>query len=158
MTSLRLLFVLPSFVVAAACNSSDQGACSGAATLDNCNAQIFVPSCAHFSVCHNADGHMGGLDLQTDPRSALVGVATQCMPNCGGMTGNQQTAVRADYPLRVKPGDPDHSFLWLKVSMPNGTDPKYGDRMPASNNPPLDDSCKSLLRTWITNLAADGGP
>jgi hypothetical protein len=154
MPSLRPLVVV---VVAAAltlaapgCTDASSPACSGPPTFDNINQQIFAPSCAHFSVCHDGSqsSPMGDLDLKTDPYKALVNVATACKPNC--------TTARADFPLRVKPGDPDHSFLWVKINMSTGTSKAYGDRMPASNNPPLDDSCKQLIHDWIANLGDAG--
>src|SRR5437867_1559233 len=65
------------------------GSCSPAVTFADVKTKVFKPSCI-FGSCHDAAGHMAGLDLVTNPYGALV---------------NQPTTLdtaKADFPVRVK--------------------------------------------------------
>ena len=80
------------------------------------NTLILQPLCGNFSTCHSPDGKndAGHLDLQgSDPGSsfdtaydALVGVDAYNMQAAG------------EGRVRVKPCDPDNSFMWMKLNLP----------------------------------------
>ncbi len=55
-----------------------------------------------------------------------------------------------DYPKRVTPGDPDMSFLWIKLTR---DDAPLG-RMPLAKTP-LQQCDLDAINTWITNGAMD---
>src|SRR5215470_17790703 len=67
--------------------------------------ELFAKSCGTGGMaCHSASGaeNSGGLDLATDPYRALVGA------NAANLEGSVTGLVR------VKPGDPNGSFLMIK--------------------------------------------
>jgi hypothetical protein len=78
------------------------------------------------------------LNLETDPYTALVGQAAY------------NTQANGEGKLRVKPGDPDASFLMIKLQLPLSStdDGGYQSSMP-SGNPHLPDFDISGIRTWI---------
>jgi hypothetical protein len=100
-------------------------------------------SCA-FSVCHSPHGmaSSGKLDLSHDAWLALVNVAPQ-----------NAKALEQGMKL-VKPCDPEHSFLFLKLSMSEQTEQsgEYGGHMPASNAP-LSAEELQLIHDWIARGA-----
>lgn len=108
---------------------------------------IFRPSCAT-SFCHDAQGaaFSGNLDLRAAEAYAhLVGVISA------------REAAAADGLLRVKPGDPDNSFLIRKVCpadigapLCSGTalPSAYGGRMPLVGSS-LSAAKIEALRAWI---------
>ena len=57
-------------------------------------------------------------------------------------------ALRAKYPARVVPGDPDKSFLMRKLLGPTSGE---GVRMPM-NGGPLDAQTIEAIRTWIARM------
>jgi hypothetical protein len=66
---------------------------------------------------------------------------------------SHRAASCPDYPL-VSPGDPEHSFLYLKIAQekpPCGT-----ERMPRGLNR-LPDHSIACIERWIVSLAADSG-
>jgi hypothetical protein len=109
------------------------------------NSGTIALSCAKFDVCHSAAGKMDGLDLQTNPYTALVNAPTTC-------TVDPCVDGAKDFPTRVIPGDPVHSFLWVKLTLSQMIDPKYGNRMPQSN-PSLDEQTLHDFRCWIAGGA-----
>ena len=126
-------------------------ACGTAAPADNsCPAtppsfatfkKSFLPkTCALSDSCHNANGHKGSLDLETDPYKAIINVGTFCMDPC--MT------AKTDYPTRVVPGDSAKSFFYVKMAMSVATDAKLGDRMPQSSFP-IDAATLKQWQCWI---------
>jgi hypothetical protein len=88
---------------------------------------VFTADCL---ACHSAAILFGGLDLETAPCSALVGVPSQ---------GNGE-------PL-VVPGDAAGSVLWSKL----GPTPPFGEAMPPPDGG-LSDEAIALVGAWI-----DGG-
>lgn len=91
---------------------------------------LFDANCV---ACHSAGAVTGGLDLETDPRAALV---------------DQPSANYPDRTL-VVPGDPDASFLVVKVE---GTqDADEGGSMPPGSS--LDADSLAILRDWIADGA-----
>jgi len=106
---------------------------SSDATLSNIQASIFTTSCA-FSQCHGGDFPKQGLDLTAGKAfGSLVGVQSQERP-----------ALK-----RVEPGDPDNSYLYLKIT---GDPSIAGDRMPFGA-PALSSDKIDLIRQWITEGA-----
>jgi mono/diheme cytochrome c family protein len=101
-----------------------------AATLAELQSAIFTPIC---SVCHSGGGSAlpGSMDLSDAMASfaSLVNVPSE-----------QVTTL-----LRVKPGDPDNSYIVRKVEGAAGI---VGDRMPL-NGPPLSAEQIADLRSWI---------
>ena len=115
-------------------------------TFNAINQQIFAHSCANFTVCHDKQGakEANMLDLATDPYNALVNV-----PPFNDLANSQGL-------MRVKPGDPDHSFILIKLQLPLAStdDGGYQASMP-SGNPHLPDFDISGIKTWIMNGAAN---
>ncbi|HEY2154303.1 MAG TPA: hypothetical protein VGH33_01645, partial [Isosphaeraceae bacterium] len=98
--------------------------------------EILAPTCAGL-FCHGANEFL--LMTSKDVAyKAMVGVISYG-PDC------------ADSGLTiVKPGDPDASLLYLKVTMP-----PCGNRMPAAYFPPLDTRQTEQVREWIAQGALD---
>lgn len=98
-------------------------------TFANVFDEVFKPGGCTSGACHYGVGF--SLDSKEKAHTALVSV-----PASSGGCGDA---------VRVVPGDPDKSLLYLKVSMPA---PPCGERMPL-NAAPLDASQIALLRAWI---------
>jgi hypothetical protein len=100
--------------------------------------EILSPVCAGL-FCHGAS-ETGNLPMATPDMAyaALVNVPAHG-PNCAdsGL-------------LRVAPGDPDASLLYLKV-----TNPPCGLKMPPSYQPYLDDRETAQIANWIAMGARD---
>jgi hypothetical protein len=96
---------------------------------------IFTQTCATSGACHLGPASQLGLDL-----------------SAGQSYGNLVSVPAASRPslLRVEPGNPDSSFLILKLEGAPGA----GTRMP-SGAPPLPDEVIQSFRNWITNGAPD---
>jgi hypothetical protein len=103
-------------------------------TLQSLRDTVFRRSCARAG-CHDAAFAGGGLDLtRTDLEAQVIAVASS---NCAGW-------------LRVKPGDPEGSYLWNKVA---SAEPACGERMPVGTElSPADQAC---IREWIASLDAE---
>ena len=109
------------------------GGASGPLTADFASIQshVFTPIC---TVCHSGAGAPQGLRLDaTNSYSLLVGVPSTEVPSV----------------LRVKPGDPDNSYLIQKLE----GHAAVGARMPFGG-PYLDQATIDVIRQWIT----DGAP
>jgi len=98
-------------------------------TLTDLQEQIFTPICAR-AECH---------DSQT-ARSGMVLEAGLAYANTVNVPSTERPAM-----MRVAPGDPNQSYLYLKISRPL---PPDGDRMPQAL-PPLSDHLIGLVREWI---------
>lgn len=107
-------------------------------TLASIQANIFTPTCAYSSGCHQGAGAQQGLQLDDGfSRGNLVNVVSP----------QDATAIR------VRPGDPDASFLIHKLEgMQPGGAPIVGARMPADMNY-LQQSTVNVIREWILNGA-----
>ncbi len=114
---------------------------------------IFQPSCA-VAFCHDTTSgpFSGNLDLSDEV----------AYDNLVDVVPNNPMAARAGL-SRVDPGNPDDSFLMLKVCSPGvgaALCPEqlpaegFGNRMPLVG-PPLDADSVELLRTWILAGAPD---
>jgi len=127
----------------------DMTAVSVPHNFDEINTQILGPSCAAFSVCHSPEGARDAnmLDLKTDPYKALVGVAAV----------NMKAASEGQ--LRVKPCDSAHSFMILKLNLPQNQDltTGYGHYMP-DTNPHLDPAIVQAISDWIDRGAIKSEP
>jgi len=107
------------------------------ATLATIQYKIFTANCLG-SGCHNAGERPANLVLETG-RSAeqLIDV-----------TADNFAAAAAGL-KRVDPGNPDNSFLLVKLTNPR---PDYGSRMPLGR-PALPAKDVALIREWILNGA-----
>jgi PKD repeat protein len=94
------------------------------ATLSMIQAQIFTPKC---SGCHPPNQ---GMDLQAGNAFASI----------VNMSSSEQPSL-----MRVKPGDPDNSYLYKKVAGAAGIS---GSRMPRGG-PVLTSAQLQLIRDWI---------
>lgn len=85
--------------------------------------------------CHDVDVLAGGMDLQSGPCEALVGVpATGYAPA-----------------LRVDPGDHEASVLWHKLAQTG----EFGGEMPPGRGTAPENA--TLVATWIDDDAPCGG-
>ncbi len=101
--------------------------CSTRVDFQQCVQPIFN---AHCVGCH---GNNGGLSLRSgEALQNLVGIPSRCDP---GM-------------LRVRPGDPEQSLLYLKITDAPG---KCGSRMPPTGSA-LTDQEITLIQNWIQSL------
>jgi len=100
---------------------------------------IFSPTCA-VQFCHDAQSATGNLVLEDGiAYSQLVGVAPDV------------ASARDDGLLRVDPGNPDNSFLMVKLL---GPPLGQGSRMPLAL-PPLTTEQLVLIRDWILEGAPE---
>ncbi len=98
------------------------------ATFTRVQSEVLTPTCA-VAGCHDAFTAQEGLVLVAESSYALL-----------VNTRSSQSPLD-----RVEPGQPDSSYLFLKVSGGAGI---VGDRMP-QNRPPLSDASTRLIRDWI---------
>jgi hypothetical protein len=104
------------------------------ADLDSIQANIFTPIC---SVCHIGGSAPEGLRLDAaDSFNLLVGVPSTEVPSL----------------LRVKPGDPDNSYIIQKLEGHAAVGAQMPDGCPTSQ-PCLTTSTIAFIRQWITNGA-----
>ncbi len=92
--------------------------------------RVFNSSCV---VCHSAANAQGGLDLQTEPWAAVVGVTS---PEHGVVL--------------VAPGDPAGSLLWRKMDGSQG--PTEGSFMPTTGTLPAK---AAIVADWIASGATE---
>ncbi len=105
-------------------------------TFSQIRQGIFKTSC-NFSSCHSASANpQGGLDLETDPYAALLGV----------MPAKVGAAMRGW--KRVTPGSEATSFLYQKLVLPVNNDPQLGLRMPNTGQT-LDGDSIAQIQCWI---------
>jgi hypothetical protein len=95
---------------------------------------VFRPSCALSTSCHSGARPAGGLDLSSAARAHqnLVGVAA---------------ASEADR-VRVVPGDPQASYVMVKLGVVPGPLGDGGTRMPP-NSPPICSEKLGAVERWI---------
>jgi hypothetical protein len=104
-------------------------------TLEQVQAAVFSPSCA-VQFCHSGDFPAAGLNLEEDRSfGELVGVVPTT-PAAAGL-------------LLVEPGNPEDSFLYIKIVGPRF--PAEGSRMPLLGEP-LGEEQIQLVRDWIAGL------
>lgn len=138
--SLASVVILVSLAyLASGCTSSRSTTTEGVQpTWASIQTEVFNKSCAT-SGCHDGVSKRGNLDLEASASyQALVGV-------------NPKHASTNNTDLkRVVPGNPDKSFLLIKLVAPG---PTQGKRMPIGGEPPLDEATIGAIRTWIANGA-----
>jgi hypothetical protein len=103
---------------------------------------IFRQQCTY--ACHSGgEFAAGGLDMATDPHGVLIDRPPTA------------TACRDTPMLRVVPGDPDASLLYVKiVAKIDAAPPPCGDTMPLGpNRPSLSPEQVDLIRAWIDHGA-----
>lgn len=106
-------------------------------TLEQVQEAVFSPSCA-VQFCHSGDFPSAGLSLEEGESFAeLVDVQPTNL-----------AAINAGY-LLVEPGNPDDSFLYIKIVGPPSV--AFGSRMPLLGGF-LDEEQTALVRDWITSL------
>jgi len=102
-------------------------------TLDEIQAAVFSVGCA---ACHSGIG------------SALPGVLDLSSADASFLSLVNVTSIEDGNFLRVRPGDPDNSYLVLKLE----GSATVGEQMP-QGGPPLDAAAIAAIRNWITNGA-----
>jgi hypothetical protein len=132
----RLVVLLPLLLLALLCG------CPGpvAPRLSAIQERIFTPSCT-FSSCHSLEGHEGQLVLVSGRSFAQLVNAPAA-----------QDAAAAAALVRVVPGQPEQSFLVLKLRphLPAA----YGKQMPDASGL-LDDDARAAIEEWIRRGAND---
>lgn len=95
---------------------------------------IFDKNCA-IPGCHSGRNPQAGMDLSTPfaPGVGAVGVSSQEVPTL----------------LRIKPGDPEGSYLVHKIQGTQAQVGGFGGRMPLTGPPFLSDEEIQLIRKWI---------
>jgi hypothetical protein len=105
-------------------------------TLASIQANVFTPSCA-LSGCHAGSAPQQGQNLSS-------GLA---FSNIVNVPSTEQPAF-----MRVKPGDPDSSYLYMKIT----GDPRIsGVQMPKTGGP-LSAAKIAAIHDWIANGAPAG--
>lgn len=114
---------------------ASSGSESGAVTADFASIQdnVLTPIC---SKCHMGAGAPEGLQLDAAHSYALL----------VGVPSNEEPSV-----LRIKPGDPDRSYMVLKIEGAPGI---VGAQMPFGETP-LPAATIAAIRQWVTNGAPD---
>lgn len=107
-------------------------------TLTQLQAEIFTPRC---NVCHDGSSAPGG----ALPGSMNLGAGSS-VASLVGVASQEQPAL-----MRVKPGDPDNSYLVRKLEGAAGIS---GARMPFGG-PFLDAAAIARVRAWIAAGAAN---
>lgn len=104
-------------------------------TFESIRETVLTPSCA-FSACHDAASPAAGLDLETDPHTALL-------------TGSVMSSVQ-DMPL-VTPGDPGESWFYqlLSTCEPTDDEGRIVPSMPRNSPNLLDPAVVAKVRAWI---------
>lgn len=113
---------------------------TNAPSFDAIQSSIFDVNCLSAG-CHNPTDHSNNLILAAGQSYAALINVTPFNP-----------AAQAAGLRRVIPGQPERSFLWIKLTGPG---PDEGSRMPR-NLPPLSDADIDRVRAWI--VAGAPGP
>ncbi|MCB9637955.1 MAG: hypothetical protein H6727_03510 [Myxococcales bacterium] len=122
------LISLPSCVPNAECSDTN-------VSFSKCVQPILVSNCSG-SGCHGAEGFQL-IQLEKDTHQSIVG-------------GTDGVSSGQNFPMKqIAPGDPDNSYLYLKISQEK---PKVGARMPL-DRAPLYANQLEAIRTWIAEGA-----
>lgn len=114
--------------------SADTGA-ELAPQLSSLQTEVLTGSCALAS-CHSTETQAGQLVLE--PGTSFDGLVEVAAVQAGAVE---------DGLARVVPGDPDASFLWIKLQP--GVDGAYGTLMPQGSSTGLDADELDAIREWI---------
>jgi hypothetical protein len=135
-TLIRCATLVACAAAAASCGSGDGFGTGGGGTLtptfSSIQANVFTPVCV---TCHSGASAPHGLRLDGGNSYALL----------VGVPSDEQPSI-----LRVKPNDPDHSYLVQKIQ----GNAASGERMPAGM-PALPQATIDTIRQWITNGATN---
>ncbi|MDD9933056.1 MAG: hypothetical protein OXT09_05605 [Myxococcales bacterium] len=108
-------------------------------TLESIQEHVFTPACAG-SGCHDEDTMAGMLDLS----SAEVSYDSLVGPDGEGVPAANRVAAENRW-LRVKPGDPNLSFIYRKLELPG-----LGEGAPMPIGPfQLTEPYMHQLHVWI---------
>lgn len=99
---------------------------------------ILTSSCAS-SGCHGSNAE--------PPEKPMVLLAGQAYDNIVGVSSAQLATM-----LRIRPGEPDNSYLVHKIQGTQGSVGGSGERMPLGQGP-LSQSTIALIRRWVTEGA-----
>ncbi len=114
-------------------------------TLASIQANIFTPTCA-LSSCHQSPGQQG---LILEP-----GLSWGNLFNVVSPQDAAATCAPGGSGCRVRPGDPDGSFLIHKLEgMLPGGGQIVGNRMPDGGASPLQQVTIQVIKEWILNGA-----
>jgi hypothetical protein len=122
---------MPALALCLQCGEGPPPSASESLSFDSITHAVFAKRCT-FKACH---GEQSNQPLHLEPATAydnLVGVMSTESPGT----------------LRINPGDPDTSYLYLKISQAS---PPVGDRMPPGQ--PLEPELIDGIRGWIVNGA-----
>jgi hypothetical protein len=118
-------------------------------TFANLRTNLFPVSCMGASFCHSTEQATsatlrggGGLDLEADVYAHLLGT-----DGMGAPATNQEGETRNL--VRVKPGDPDNSFLLIKLGLMTNNDAMYGSGMPYPTPGSVCPQTRAAIRSWI---------
>lgn len=114
---------------------------TGSTAFKELQDDVFTNKCTLAS-CHSVDFHAGELILEE-------GMAYDELFD----DVDNQAAIDEGIE-QVVPGDPDASFLLIKVQ--GGLDPKYGTVMPQGSSAGLPEDDVALIRRWIEDGAPNG--
>jgi mono/diheme cytochrome c family protein len=133
----RCATLVAACALAASCGSGSGYGNGGAggpltATFSSIQANVFTPICA---TCHAGASAPHGLRLDGSSSYALL----------VGIPSDEEPSI-----LRVKPNDPDNSYLVQKIQNTAAS----GERMPAGM-PALPQATIDTIRQWITNGATN---
>jgi hypothetical protein len=115
------------------------------ATFTSVYLDVFCPAGCTNPFCHGSSGAWGGLDLSSSIEVAYANLVEQRTGTTCPADG--RPTCRDSELLRVAPGSPEQSLLYLKIS---GAAP-CGMHMPPpeSNLPPLASAELEQIRRWI---------
>ncbi len=147
-TALATIVALSSFACDTAVHRPDDGPISAScreardhADFEWVRDNVFAVSCAAFSACHRGSRPPADLSLAREvAHRELVGVP----------------ATGVDGWVRVVPGQPEVSYLMVKIGGIEGPLGDGGDYMPP-NSPLLCDEKIDAVRRWIAAGAPGGG-
>lgn len=108
-------------------------------SMESIRETVFQPTC-NYRACHGADSPAAGLDLETDPYSALVGVPP--------VVASTEMAL-------VEPGDPGASWLYSLISECEPEDERgtVHPHMPRNGPTLIDQALVAKVRDWIASGA-----
>ena len=137
----RTALIFSAILLATGCDDEGGDDMGSTASFKELQEEIFTNKCTLAS-CHSVDFHAGELILED-------GVAYD------ELFGDVDNQAAIDEGIeQVVPGDPDASFLLMKVQ--GGLDPKYGAVMPQGSSEGLPEDDVALIRRWIEDGAPNG--
>lgn len=129
-----ILTLVPLLLVACGDKADDTAGDTGSAepaTWEEVRDEVLVPSCG-FGTCHAPPGSAGFAIEADTPEDAYI----------------EEVAFQDESYFLVDPGNPDDSYLLMKLEGTAGID---GDPMPPPTGG-LDPAKIDMVRSWISNL------